>query len=84
MGIVLGSVLPDLDFVLLVPLMGRRRGHRTVTHAPAFQLIAAWLLRPFGFWSVFVGQLTHSLADSLGAGHPPGVAWLWPLVWRRI
>ncbi len=84
LGLLIGSVIPDLDFVFLVPFMGRKRGHRTVTHAPVFQVLLAWALRRWGFWSVLVGQLAHSLTDSLGAGKPPGVAWLWPLVWRRM
>lgn len=83
-GLLLGSVLPDLDFLLLVPLVGRVRGHRTITHAPLFQLLVAWKLRRLGFWSVLLGQLLHSLADSLGEGNPPGVAWLWPIIWRRV
>jgi membrane-bound metal-dependent hydrolase YbcI (DUF457 family) len=83
-GLLLGSVLPDIDFVLLVPLLGRQRGHRTITHAPVFQLWLAWRLRRMGFWSLLVGQLAHSVADSLGPGNPAGVAWLWPLVWRRV
>jgi membrane-bound metal-dependent hydrolase YbcI (DUF457 family) len=83
-GLLLGSVLPDIDFVLLVPLLGRARGHRTLTHAPMFQLWLAWRLRRLGFWSLLVGQLVHSVTDSLGPGNPAGVAWLWPLVWRRV
>lgn len=83
-GIVLGSVVPDIDFLLLVPWMGRERGHRTITHAPVFQVVLAWALRRLGFWSVLGGQVAHSLADSLGPGYPPGVAWWWPLVWRRV
>jgi membrane-bound metal-dependent hydrolase YbcI (DUF457 family) len=58
-GLLLGSVLPDIDFVLLVPLLGRQRGHRTITHAPVFQLWLAWRLRRMGFWSLLVGQLAH-------------------------
>jgi membrane-bound metal-dependent hydrolase YbcI (DUF457 family) len=83
-GLLLGSVLPDIDFVFLVPWLGRVRGHRTITHAPLFQVGVAWVLRKYGFWAVFIGQFAHSLVDSLGPGMPRGVAWLWPLIWRRI
>ncbi len=83
-GWLLGSVLPDVDFVLLVPWLGRPAGHRTITHAPLFQLGVAWLLRRYGFGPVFYGQLVHSLTDSMGRGHPRGVAWLWPLRWQRV
>jgi membrane-bound metal-dependent hydrolase YbcI (DUF457 family) len=84
LGLLLGSIVPDLDMIFLVPWMGRERGHRTITHSPVFQVLLAWLLRRFGFWSVLAGQLAHSAADSLGEGHPRGVAWLWPLVWQRV
>lgn len=83
-GWLIGSVLPDLDFVLLVPLLGRQMGHRTITHAPAFQVGMAWLLRRYGFWAVLGGQLVHSLADSCGHGNPRGVAWFVPFHWNRV
>jgi membrane-bound metal-dependent hydrolase YbcI (DUF457 family) len=84
-GIIVGSIIPDIDFLLLVPFLGRKRGHRTITHAPVFQVLLALALRHrLGFWSVLVGQLAHSMADSQGPGNPSGVAWLWPLVWRRV
>jgi membrane-bound metal-dependent hydrolase YbcI (DUF457 family) len=83
-GIVVGSIIPDIDFLLLAPFLGRARGHRTITHAPVFQVLLALALRRLGFWSVLVGQLAHSVADSRGPGKPSGVAWLWPLVWRRV
>ena len=84
LGFVLGSVVPDTDFVTLVPLIGRMKGHRTITHAPAFQLLLAWILRRMGFWSVFGGQVIHSLVDNLWGGDPPGIAWVWPLWGKRI
>jgi membrane-bound metal-dependent hydrolase YbcI (DUF457 family) len=80
-GIIVGSVIPDIDFLFLAPFLGRERGHRTITHAPVFQVVLALVLRRLGFWSVLVGQLAHSVADSQGS--PTGVAWLWPLLWRR-
>jgi hypothetical protein len=83
-GILLGSVIPDLDFLFLVPFLGRLHGHRTMTHAPLFQLGLAWLLRRYGFWSVLVGQLAHSIADSATSRQRPGIAWLWPLKWQRL
>lgn len=83
-GVVLGSVLPDIDFLLFVPWLGRARGHRTITHAPLVQLGIAWLLRRYGFGAVLLGQVLHSLTDSLGRGTPSGVAWLYPFVRRRL
>lgn len=84
-GVLLGSVLPDIDFLVLVPFLGRKRGHRTITHAPAFHIILAFVLRRFGFWSVLAGLLSHSITDNLTVrDRASGVAWLWPLVWRRV
>jgi len=83
-GCVLGSVLPDIDIVLFAPFLGRMRGHRTITHAPAFQLLLAWSLRRYGFWSVFLGQILHSLADNAGGGKPAGVAWAFPFSLKRM
>lgn len=84
-GVLLGSVLPDIDFVLFVPFLGRRQGHRTITHAPACHIVLALMLRRFGFWSVLAGLLAHSAADNITrVDRASGVAWLWPLVWKRI
>lgn len=83
-GVLLGSVLPDIDFLLLVPVVGRLAGHRTITHAPVFHIGVALVLRRLGFWSMLAGQLCHSLTDSMGPGKPRGVAWAWPVLWRRV
>ncbi|NJK80351.1 MAG: metal-dependent hydrolase [Chloroflexaceae bacterium] len=83
-ALVFGGMVPDIDFLVLLPLMGRMAGHRTITHAPLFQIGLAWLLRRWGFWSVLLGQLLHSFTDSLGPGNPRGVAWLWPWRWQRV
>ena len=83
-GVLIGSLLPDLDFLLLVPFVGRQRGHRTAMHSPAFHLIAAYLFRQYGFWSVLAGAMLHLAIDDVHAGKPPGVAWLWPFSKGRI
>ncbi len=82
-GVVLGSVLPDLDILVFVPFLGRMQGHRTITHAPVVQIGLAWLLARFDSGSVLLGMLAHSGVDSVGDGNPRGVAWLWPVVRRR-
>jgi len=83
-GMLIGSLFPDLDFFFLVPLVGRRRGHRTVTHSPVFHLTAGYLFRRCGFWSVFVRAIVHSVTDDVNAGNPAGIAWLWPLWGSRL
>lgn len=83
-GVFLGSLLPDLDFVLLVPFLGRRRGHRTAMHSPVCSVISALFLRRFGMGSVLLGALAHSLIDDFVPGDPPGVAWFWPFSGARF
>ena len=78
------SILPDLDFLLLTPILGRVKGHRTITHSPVFQIFFALVFHKFGFWSLLGGMLLHSLVDSVMHGKPPGIAWFWPLRWERF
>lgn len=83
-GVMVGSLLPDLDFFLLVPFVGRKRGHRTAMHSPVFHMIMAVLLRRLGMGSVLLGALVHSLIDDFMPGDPPGVAWFWPFSGARF
>jgi len=83
-GILIGSLLPDADFLFLVPFIGRQRGHRTVTHSPAFHLATGYLFRRYGFWSVFVGAMMHSAIDDFETGKPPGISWFWPISNSRV
>ncbi len=91
-GVLLGGLLPDADFLLFVLWLGRVRGHRTITHSPAFLILLAWLLRHrFGFSSVLISGLVHSLLDDCHSllddytlEHHEGIAWLWPLSLRRF
>ena len=82
------SLLPDLDNRqsivgrLLFPLAGwleYQFGHRTFTHALAFQIIVGLVLYhtvSFGwFLAVMSGWVSHSFADMMT---PSGVCWLWP------
>lgn len=82
---VLGSMLPDLDFLLFVPVLGRVRGHRTITHSPVFQIFFAVIFHKYGFGSLLSGMLLHSLVDAfLGRKPSTGLAWLWPFMWERF
>lgn len=83
-GMLLGSLWPDTDFLFLVPLLGRERGHRTITHAPLAHLLLACLFHRYGVTSILVGGLLHSLIDDLHPGSPAGVAWFWPLSMSRV
>lgn len=92
-GLLLGSVLPDLDFVLS-PVIPRVLSHRTAAHSlSSITLIAALLRNRFGFGSLWIGGLTHLVADELNScdtrhGHWPRLMWLFPFdlgrrPWRR-
>lgn len=82
---IVSSILPDLDFLLFVPIMGRMRGHRTITHSPVFQILLALFFRKIGFWSIFGGMFLHSLVDSVTNRKPSkGIAWFWPFEWERF
>jgi hypothetical protein len=92
-GMFVGSVLPDVDFVLL-PFIPRILSHRTAVHSLSWiTLAAAWLRHRFGFGSVWLGGLTHLVADELNScdrrhGHWPRQMWLFPFdigrpPWRR-
>ena len=82
-GLFIGSLLPDLDFLLL-PFIPRMLSHRTAAHSLAWiTLMAALLQRRFGFGSVWLGGLTHLVADELNScdsrrGHWPRLMWLFP------
>ena len=83
-GLFLGCLLPDLDFLLL-PFIPRFLSHRTAAHSLGWiTLMAALLRRRFGFGSVWLGGLTHLVADELNScdrrrGHWPRQMWLFPL-----
>ncbi len=83
LGILIGSILPDLDFLLL-PFGEREYIHRTFCHSPFFMLGAALLLRsrlPAG--AVLYSGLLHLLVDNFWGGDPPGVAWFFPFDRKR-
>ena len=85
LGFVFGSIIPDIDFILFVPFLGRVKGHRTVTHSLLFISLLSFLLRnKYGFFSVFWGGLLHLVIDDLDVGIPPGVSWFWPIIPRRF
>jgi len=90
-GVLLGSVLPDVDY-LLVPFAPRFAVHRTVTHTLLWTALAAGLVGRLwncGAWSTWLGGLTHLAADELNScdtrhGRWPRIAWLFPFdLWRR-
>jgi membrane-bound metal-dependent hydrolase YbcI (DUF457 family) len=83
-GVMIGSLLPDIDFLILVPWLGRARGHRTVTHSPAWHIITGVVFRRWGIGSFLLGAVLHSIVDDLSLGRPPGVAWLWPFQSSRL
>ena len=82
-GLLWGSVLPDLDFALMA-LYPRFLVHRTVTHSLFFISLSAYLMRRrHGFWSVWLGGLSHLLADEFNGcdsrrGHWPRQMWFFP------
>ncbi len=82
-GVLLGSVLPDMDLVLL-PFGKREHVHRTFSHSPFFALVAARLLSS---WlpanAVFCGGMSHVLVDNFWGGDPPGVGWFFPFDRKR-
>ena len=85
LGVIFGSLIPDIDFILFVPFMGRMGGHRTITHSLLFVFLVALLFRKrLGFYSTLIGGFLHLFIDDLNTGIPPGVAWLWPIVPKRI
>lgn len=86
-GIVLGSVLPDVDkhtslVGRYIPIIPRLIPHRTITHGLLFAA-AAYFLSPY----LAVGIVLHLLLDMC---NPEGVPLLWPIgkktripiVWR--
>lgn len=82
-GILLGSVLPDLDIVLL-PFGKREYVHRTFSHSPFLVLIAAFLLSSrLPANAVLCGGVSHLLVDNFWGGDPPGVAWFFPFDRKR-
>ena len=82
-GILLGSVLPDLDFVLL-PFGKREHVHRTLGHSPFFVLVAVCLLSSrLPANAVLCGGVSHLLVDNFWGGDPPGVAWFFPFDRKR-
>lgn len=87
-GILLGSVFPDADY-LLVPFVPKFIAHRTVTHSPFWTaVVAASLRKRCGFWSTWLGGLTHVAADEFDgcdtrSGYWSRLMWLFPLDLRR-
>jgi hypothetical protein len=92
-GIIWGSVLPDIDY-LLVPFTSRFLAHRTVTHTPLWTvMIAAAMQQRWGFWSTWLGGLVHLAADELTScnrrtGQRSRLMWRFPYgldrrPWRR-
>ena len=91
-GVIVGGVLPDVDFVLLwAPQFNA--WHRVITHnllvcLLAALLAAAWAGRRRGQahalavgLGMALGGLGHLLTDSILDANPSnglGVAWLWP------
>ncbi|MER3543714.1 MAG: hypothetical protein C4311_03685 [Chloroflexota bacterium] len=84
-GVLVGSVLPDVDFFAVHTLgFPKSEAHRTWTHSPIALLLAGLALRRLGIGSVIVGGLSHILIDNFIGGNPPGVGWAYPLVRGRI
>lgn len=84
-GVLVGSVLPDVDFFAVHTLgFPKSEAHRTWTHSPIALLLAGLALRRLGMGSVIVGGLSHILIDNFIGGNPPGVGWAYPLVRGRI
>lgn len=82
-GVLLGSVLPDVDF-FATPYFARTKVHRTFTHSPIALLLAGLVLRRWGIGSVIIGGLSHILIDNFIGGNPPGVGWAFPLTSGRV
>jgi membrane-bound metal-dependent hydrolase YbcI (DUF457 family) len=92
-GLLWGSILPDADYIL-APVASRFLAHRTVTHTPLWTAMVAGIMRQhWGFWSTWLGGLTHLAADELEAcnsqtGHWSRLMWLFPFdlgrrPWKR-
>ncbi len=82
-GVLLGSVLPDLD-LLLLPFGKREHVHRTFSHSPFLVLVAAFLLSSrLPTNAVLCGGVSHLLLDNFWGGDPPGVAWFFPFDKKR-
>ncbi len=82
-GMLLGSVLPDLDLALL-PFGKREYVHRTFSHSPFFVLVAArFLSSRLPANALFCGGVSHLLLDNFWGGDPPGVAWFFPFDRKR-
>lgn len=92
-GLLWGSVVSDTDY-LLAPFASRFLAHRTVTHTPLWTaMVAGVMRRRWGFWSTWLGGLTHLAADELEAcnsptGHWSRLMWLFPFdlgrrPWKR-
>jgi hypothetical protein len=84
-GVLVGSVLPDIDF-FAVHYLGfpKTKAHRTFTHSPFALLLAGLALRRLGLGAVVVGGLAHILIDNFIGGNPPGVGWAVPFTSRRV
>lgn len=84
-GVLVGSVLPDVDFFAVHTLgVSKSEAHRTWTHSPLALILAGLALRRLGIMSVIAGGLSHILIDNFIGGNPPGVGWAYPLVRGRI
>jgi len=88
-GIMLGSVLPDADY-LLAPFIPRQFSHRTFSHSLLWTALTAILFRRrWGFWSTWLGGISHLAADEYNScdtrrGRWPRMMWLFPFdLFRR-
>ncbi|MCJ7826164.1 asparagine synthase-related protein, partial [Patescibacteria group bacterium] len=49
---IVSSILPDLDFLLFTPILGRVKGHRTITHYLRIFLDSPGKIEPMRYWNV--------------------------------
>lgn len=83
-GVLVGSVLPDIDWLAVPFASSRQMVHRMGTHSPLALGLAGLLLRRLGTGSVIAGGLSHILIDNWMGGNPPGVGWAYPFVRQRL
>jgi hypothetical protein len=88
-GILAGSLSPDTDYVLTLAFH-RAVAHRTYTHSLSWTALVALLLgRRWGFWSTWLGGISHLAADEFNScdrrrGYWPRLMWFFPLeLFRR-
>ena len=78
-GILLGSILPDVDLLWFLFVDGGQVHHHTyLTHRPAIWaslLLLGAVLRSKGLLGIGLGSLLHMFLDSVTGA----IAWAWPV-----